>query len=202
MPLAFAGFPHADGRILGFALAPSADGLMDDPGFRAALRAIAPMDGGTGRRVLRLHRFGLTLSPTLEPAKVSLDPALYTATSSTFASVTPIVLDRHLKQDGPARQTEIAAQIAAACRNIGLPDPQVVVPDKHSAVEGAVSAEPAGRSPDWMRWRLPTSLASRTLTHAVIRFSERVDGPMILGAGRFVGLGLCRPVDAEGPHVP
>jgi CRISPR-associated protein Csb2 len=45
-----------------------------------------------------------------------------------------------------------------------------------------------------MRWRLPSSLASRFLTHAVIRFSEPVEGPVILGAGRFVGLGLCRPI--------
>jgi CRISPR-associated protein Csb2 len=46
-----------------------------------------------------------------------------------------------------------------------------------------------------MRWQVPASLASRALTHAVIRFSEPVAGPVILGAGRFVGLGLCRPLD-------
>ena len=49
-----------------------------------------------------------------------------------------------------------------------------------------------------MNWRLPPSLASRQLTHAVIRFAEPIDGPVILGAGRFVGLGLCRPLDSEG----
>lgn len=48
-----------------------------------------------------------------------------------------------------------------------------------------------------MRWKLPGSLASRQLTHAVIRFPETVRGSVLLGAGRFVGLGLCRPLDAE-----
>lgn len=45
-----------------------------------------------------------------------------------------------------------------------------------------------------MRWQLPRSLVGRFLTHAVIRFSQPVEGPVILGAGRFVGLGLCRPI--------
>jgi CRISPR-associated protein Csb2 len=104
------------------------------------------------------------------------------------------VLDRHLKEEGAVRQEEIISQIKSACVNAGLPEPDVIVPDKHSAIEGAPSAQPSGKAPEWMRWRLPSSLASRFLTHAVIRFSEPVEGPVILGAGRFVGLGLCRPI--------
>ena len=45
-----------------------------------------------------------------------------------------------------------------------------------------------------MRWQLPRALDGRFLTHAIIRFSQPVEGPVILGAGRFVGLGLCRPI--------
>jgi CRISPR-associated protein Csb2 len=82
-----------------------------------------------------------------------------------------------------------------ACRNVGLPKPEIVVADKHPAVEGIPSAYPSGKAPAWMRWRLPSALASRQLTHAVIRFAEPVAGPVILGAGRFVGLGLCLPLD-------
>ena len=114
-----------------------------------------------------------------------------------FATVTPIALDRHLKQKGEARLEEVATQIARCCRNIGLPEPDAVGPDKHSAIEGAPSAYPSGKSPAWTNWRLPRSLASRQITHAVIRFAEPVEGPVILGAGRFVGLGLCRPLDNE-----
>jgi CRISPR-associated protein Csb2 len=173
------------------------------------MRSLSPVDEERGRRILTLtsksgtsavSAFSIGLSPTFEPPtdKRSLDPALYTGSASVFATVTPIVLDRHLKESGAARQEEAAGQIAMACRNIGLPEPKAVVIDKHSAVEGAPSAYPSGNSPHWMNWRLPRSLASRQLTHAVIRFAEPIDGPVILGAGRFVGLGLCRPVEVEG----
>jgi CRISPR-associated protein Csb2 len=210
IPLAFAGFPYADGHVMGFALIPPADGGIEaDGAFRKVMRNLSPVDEERGRRILTLtsksgtsasSAFSIGLSPTFEPPadKRSLNPALYTGTASVFATVTPIVLDRHLKETGAARQEESAGQIATACRNIGLPEPEAVVVAKHSAIEGAPAAYPSGKSPRWMNWRLPPSLASRQLTHAVIRFAEPIDGPVILGAGRFVGLGLCRPVDSEG----
>jgi CRISPR-associated protein Csb2 len=210
IPLAFAGFPYADGHVMGFALIPPADdGIEADGAFRKVMRNLSPVDEERGRRILTLtsksgtsasSAFSIGLSPTFEPPadKRSLDPALYTGPAFVFATVTPIVLDRHLKEKGAARQEESAGQIVAACRNIGLPEPEAVVVDKHSAIEGAPSAYPSGKSPRWMNWRLPPSLASRQLAHAVIRFAEPIDGPVILGAGRFVGLGLCRPIDREG----
>ena len=208
VPLAFTGFPYADGHIMGFALVPPRDSaILDDENFRRALRKLAPVDED-GRRILTLKTkkgmpsgdaFSIKLSPTFEvPAnKRSLDPALYIRPARTFATVTPIVFDRHLKAKGAARQEEIARQIAVACRNVGLPKPEAVVADKHSAIEGAPSAYPSAKSPPWMRWRQPRSLASRQLTHAVIRFAQPVEGPVILCAGRFMGLGLCRPLNAE-----
>ena len=208
--LPFVGFPHADGHVMGFAIIPPQDSdILDDDVFRKALRELAPVDENLGRRKLTVNTkegtdsetaFSIHLSPTFEPpiGKRSLDPELYTRSSSTFGTVTPIALDRHLKKKGAERQEEMAAQIVAACRNVGLPEPEAVVPDKHSAIEGAASAYASGKSPSWMRWSLPSSLTSRQLTHAVIRFPQPVDGPVILGAGRFMGLGLCRSLDPEG----
>jgi CRISPR-associated protein Csb2 len=195
VPLAFAGFPYADGHLLGFALVPPrGSGLLEDKDFLQVMRKIAPYVATEERRALRLHCFGLELSPTLDPGKRSLDSVLYAQAASVFATITPIVLDRHLKEKGAARQEEIISQIKSACINAGLPEPDIAVPDKHSAMEGAPSAQPSGKAPDWMRWRLPPSLTGRLLTHAVLRFSQPVEGPVILGAGRFVGLGLCRPI--------
>ena|ERR1700722_7168200 len=208
VPLAFTGFPHADGNVMGLALVPPrSSSIISDENFRKALRAIAPVDDNYERRILALktkegtphdQAFSVALSPTFEAPKRSLDPTLYVNRARTFATVTPIVLDRHLKKKGEARQEEIKAQIVVACRNIGLPEPEEVVADKHSAFEGVPSAYPSGKSPSWTRWRLPRSIANRQLTHAVIRFAAPVDGPVLLGAGRFVGLGLCRPLDPEG----
>jgi CRISPR-associated protein Csb2 len=213
VPLAFAGTSaYADGHVLGFALVPPRESdaehsLWRNAEFLQAMRKIAPVSRETGRRELhwhegreamRLRSFELMLSPTLEPVKKSLSPGFYTAKARTYATVTPVVLDKHLKGKKPEeRQQEIEIQIKAACRNIGLPEPARVVPDKHSSIAGAPSAQPSGRSPDWTRWRVPQSLASRPLTHAVIQFAEAVDGPLILGAGRFVGLGLCMAIDSK-----
>ena len=39
-------------------------------------------------------------------------------------------------------------------------------------------------------------------SHAVIEFGPKVEGPIILGAGRFRGYGLCRPFFEGGEdHV-
>jgi len=210
IPLPFVGFRHADGHIMGFALIPPHDSqILDDQDLRKVLRQLAPIDDERGRRILQLRPngqtavqtpFSIDLSPTFEaPAgRRSLDPSLYLGPARTFATVTPIVLDRHLKKKGAARQQEMADQIASACRNSGLPEPEAVVCDKHAALEGVPSAMPSGKAPPWTGWRLPQSLASRQLTHAVIRFAGPVDGPVLLGAGRFSGLGLCRPVDRDG----
>lgn len=207
IPLAFIGFPYADGSVLGYALVPpTGNPILEHEALRRALRTLAPLDGEKGRRLLTIRTragtpshqaFSIELSPGFEALKASLDSARYAARARTFATVTPIALDRHLKSKGEARQHEIEAQVAAACSRIGLPAPLQVVADKHTAITGAPSAYPSGSSPAWMGWRLPTSLATRQLTHAVIRFAEPVDGPMILGAGRFVGLGLCLPINRE-----
>lgn len=206
IPLSFVGFPHADGNVLGFAIVPPRTGaVLEDPDFRTALRAVARMDEERGRRVLTIktsegassdHAFSIELSPSFEPPANlrSLDPRLYLKGAREFATVTPIVLDRHLKAKGDEREAEMRDLIAQACRNVGLPAPEVIVPAKHSAVEGAPSAYPSGSAPSWLRWRLPPSLASRQLTHAVIRFPQEVAGPVLLGAGRHFGLGLCRPL--------
>jgi CRISPR-associated protein Csb2 len=208
--LPFVGFPYADAHVMGFALVPPQDGaILNDPAFLSALRALALLDEEQGRRVMTIKPrdgtpsaggFAIALAPTLEPppGKRSLDPALYTQRARTFATVTPVVLDRHLKEHPAARAEEIRTQIAAACENVGLPRPDEVAADKHSAFEGAPSAYPSAGSPAWMRWRQPPSIASRQLTHAVVRFATPVEGPVILGAGRFLGLGLCRPLDPEG----
>lgn len=211
-PLAFLGSQYSDGRVFGFALIPPAESaLLNDATFQNAIRKIAPWNEPEDRRELRLDHFGLTLTPSGEGARRSLDPSPYVAMAKTWATCTPIVLDRHLKSAGnAARDREMCGLIARACRNIGLPEPRrveqggsgeefAIAAGKHSAIGGAPSAYPSRRAPAWMRWRLPRSLADRQMTHAVLQFDEPVQGPVILGAGRFVGLGLCRALDA-GEH--
>ena len=202
VPMAFAGYPHADGRLFGFALVPTAQtALRDVPGLRTAFEAIAPYDHGSERRVVELkylpQRKPLLLSPAGAASKRSLEPGPYLQPARVWASLTPIVLDRHLKRYDEAKIREL---IARSCTNIGLPrpDPGRIQVGKHSAVEGAPPAWPRSDAPPWTRWRVPGPLASRSLTHAVIDFGTAVAGPVMLGAGRYFGLGLCRPLGGAG----
>jgi CRISPR-associated protein Csb2 len=197
-PLAFLGSAYASGVVFGFALIPPRDkDLLRDPDFQRAVRAVA-RPGKDERRTIVLDRRGLAFAVGGETERRSLDPSRYVAAARRWASATPIVLDRHLKEAGnEAREAELASLIRRACVNAGLPEPVCIAAGKHSAIEGAPSAYPSGGEPRWMRWRLPDSLASRQLTHTLIEFDRPVRGPVLLGAGRFVGLGLCLPLDPE-----
>jgi CRISPR-associated protein Csb2 len=215
VPLADVGFAQSDASIHGFALiAPRGISLLDIPGFRKAAAAVAPYDDRTRTRRLRL--FGDGWSFTLQlggdgRGLASLGESRYLGPSKTWATVTPLVIDRHLKSANAAKRAiEVEDLIAKSCENIGLPGATevgasgaghapVILADKHSAIVAAPSAAPSGGNPDWMRWRLPDRFASRTLTHAVVRFPVAVEGPVILGAGRFIGLGLCLPITLGAP---
>ena len=197
-PMAFAGFPHADGRVLGFALIPPRGTALDHiEGFRAAFEDVARYRPGEERRVLKLEGQPLNEPLHLAPApndrtrKRSLSSGPYLRPSRIWASATPIVLERHLKRKDEA---EIRELVARACENAGLPrpDPDRIWVGKHSAVDGIPPARPLAGEPPWTRWKAPKSLVSRQLVHAVIEFEQEVAGPVLLGAGRFTGLGLCR----------
>ena len=201
-PMAFAGFSHADGRMLGFALIPPADTTLSDiPGFRAAFEKIAPYEREKERRVLTLTgsplRGSLRLAPAPEDTarKQSLSSEPYLKRSRLWASATPIVLERHPKRKDDAERREL---VANACENAGLPrpDPNRILVGKHSAVQGMPPARPLAGEPSWSRWQTPKPLASRPLIHAVIDFERDVPGHVLLGAGRFTGLGLCRGLES------
>ena len=219
VPLTFNGFPYADGRLLGLALVPPAQAkLLQDPSFLTVLRSLAPMDPASGRRLwsMTLGRAGeksleIALWPTLQASRRSLDPDLYLRLDGkparTFGSVTPVVLEHHPKGSGITREDGILEQIAQACHHAGLPDIErtgvdgrrTVAAGQTSSFEGIPPASPRSGSPNWERWQLPPYLAGRPLVHAVITFREPVAGPVLLGAGRHLGLGLFRPLRGSQP---
>lgn len=200
-PMAFAGVPHADGHTMGYALIPPAGaGLRAIPGFRKAFEAVAPYYRDNERRELVLNGEPLPepllLAPVGSEPRASLAAGPYLGPARIWASVTPLVLDRHLKRKDDGETRELAAR---ACENAGLPrpEPDRIRIDKHSAVEGMPSARPPAGAPPWMQWKTPKALASRPLVHAVIDFGRDIRGPVLLGAGRFTGLGLCRGLSAD-----
>lgn len=148
---------------------------------------------------LRMGRLGAwRLAPTIfPPADPGLRPATWLGPAHRWHTVTPIALDRFpgrlfsADASAQARARDCAAKIIAqSCVHLGLPAPARVRVSTDSAVPGA----PA--SPRFPRFSI--GARPRVLIHAEIRFDELVCGPVLVGAGRYVGLGLCLPCD----HAP
>lgn len=98
--------------------------------------------------------------------------------SCQWGSVTPIALDRWPKKHYPAEQI-----IVESLHRMGLPTPLSVECSNLSAFIGACPTN-----------RYHTRKQNRQLTHAVIRWDKPVAGPLLIGAERFFGGGLCRPI--------
>ena len=111
----------------------------------------------------------------------------YRGAAERWATVTPVVLPGHLSGRGLARrQTKLVlkslvhAGIMTSVAEIHLqPDP--IFP----------GAERAGC------YHVPEYLRRFTRTHAIITFSEPVVGPVVIGAGRYIGLGLMAGLDEQ-----
>jgi len=188
VPMAFVGHPHADGHLLGLA---------------AALPAGLPAE--ERRQVLRvLERVGELKMADLGVWNLAreagarrpwnLRPEAWTAHpegATHWSTVTPVAFDRHPKaKDRDEYQREVTEVIAAACMAIGLPRPREVIV---TAVSAHLGVPPAHVFPRLVR----KDGSERRHGHAILVFDEPVQGPVMIGAGRYRGYGVCRPMEAE-----
>jgi CRISPR-associated protein Csb2 len=202
LPLAFTGSEFADGHLLGLAIAFPRDVPARERG--SVLRPLLYDRNGQPAEIrLTLGRLGVwTLRQeerTVPPLALRSETWCQTAEPThTWASVTPVVLNRHSKLDPDADRAgwfaEITGIVAASCEHSGLPRPVEIDIDKTSWHEGAPRARPgAGGFP-----LLPGKPGSpaRQQVHVWLRFADPVHGPVILGAGRYRGYGLCKPISS------
>lgn len=186
--------PHCAYAALPYVAAPYADGHL--LGVAVVLpREIASEDR---RRILTvcglLEEIGLGQklgSWKVEPAEENsitggLRPLSWQQASRFWATATPIVLDRFPKK---SRSTE--SILRECCRNVGLPEPVEILHQPFEVLKGSQAVP---------RFRLqrPGEKRARWGLHAALRFESQVEGPVLLGAGRYFGLGLLRPVQSEG----
>lgn len=174
------GHLQAHGDILGVAIAVSPDldrgvlgpllrlcGFDRDPEAGPRLRCLVVP--GVGR--FRLER---------ADGRRTLDPQRWSATDSTWQSVLPIVVDHH-----PRRNYTPADAIADGCEFAGLDRPARVEVHPTSKVPGAPylvardRQRPNGHTPP--------------AYHATLHFPRPVQGPVVVGHLRHLGLGLCLP---------
>jgi len=187
VPLPFVGAPYADGHLLGLALVMPSDASYErQDGILRALAAA--LDPDTDALTLPAPG-GRTVSFAVEDRAApprALRPSTWARGSRTWATTTPIVLDRMPPRRTRDRDAFMRCEIGRACERISLPHPTHVAVGDVSPLVGVPHA--AAFPP------LPTKSGQRRRhVHAVIRFATPVAGPVILGAGRFRGLGLLRP---------
>jgi CRISPR-associated protein Csb2 len=202
VPLAQVGTDQADGRLMGLAIVLP---------HRAAAPLGAALRGAVRECLDRLQARSLPMPMTLTlgdlgawcieirrpPHGLVHNPARYAGPSRLWATITPIVLDRFPKARLPAE-----AIVADASRRIGLPRPFNVRLSRMSQTRGVPASRASNSFQDARAWSLPTRrdasprpIEAHLITHAIIEYREPVCGPVLLGAGRFVGLGLCQPID-------
>lgn len=198
LPLPHVGHEHADGHLLGLAMAlPRGIPTVER---RRCLRDLLYDAYGEPRDIeLTMGRIGTwrVALDDRESRPVALIQETWTAAppyppATRWATVTPIVLDRHPKsKDSEQYWVQVETTVRQSCRRIGLPEPADVMLSPVSMFIGV---------PHVRRFPLMQRKTGGNLhrTHAVITFPEPVQGPVLLGAGRYRGHGLCRPFRHEG----
>ncbi|MGH9182805.1 MAG: type I-G CRISPR-associated protein Csb2 [Acidimicrobiales bacterium] len=174
--------PHADGRVLGVALAIPRDSGVTEADLHRCL--VAPQQGtGLDHLVLgRLGKIGLLHDHGGRRAE-GLAAARWTRPARWWATATPLVLDRFPK---PGRD-DVGALVADALVTAGYPRPVDVRVSRTAFLPGAPVL---GRSAVQRRAGMPV----RPWCHAWVRFPEAVAGPVIAGSMRFRGVGLFAPL--------
>ena len=192
-PLPHVGREHADGHLLGVGVAVP---RMVDPIEQA--RCIGPllyddMLGELRETELKMGAVGVwrICMENRDRPPMALQSDVWTRSSRRWATVTPIVLDRHSKSDDERIVWKEAEEtIASACERVGLTRPSEVI---LSPVSIFVGSPHARQFPCLQR----KTGGNRHHTHAIITFENQVSGPVLVGAGRYRGYGLCRPWSDE-----
>lgn len=195
---------HADGSIQGCAIVlPRTLAALDR---RAIFKLVARWERDRAIDTARTLSLGHGGMKPVEIRRVdvadkwSLTPSSWCRPATRFITATPIALDRHpgnlrsnLEHTAHRAAAEAQRSIAEACVRIGLPSP--------CSVEISVAPMVAGAQPvhAFLPWPSIPGRVRRVRVHADLRFDEPVRGPVILGAGRYFGLGLCLPVDEDKP---
>jgi CRISPR-associated protein Csb2 len=221
LAIPFVGHRHADGHIMGLAIALPRNIPAEERGRWLAPLLVNPQTGEAEPREIQLWGrdlpgWSVQLEDRLSPPRM-LRNETWTRPATTWASVTPVVLDRFPKSsrsdDRAAWDREVRSLVAASCTHAGLPSPIEVDVDS--------TAWHAGVPRAWCKQRLlrpsrgdhkqtefgdgfpplpvKPSRPSRPQVHVWLRFDRHVAGPVLIGAGRFLGYGLCKPIEQSEP---
>ncbi len=178
VPLANVAFPHSTGELMGVALVLPRSFTREER--RACWRAAESIE----RLAMPWGVWAVALADG-EEDRHALLPGTWTRESAVWATITPFVFDRYPKEPFGEEAEEF---VRHAFIRSGFPAPVEV--DLHynpwlAGVPRASEFPPA---------RARQGKPQRYHCHARVRFEQKVEGPLLAGAGRFYGYGLFRQV--------
>ena len=170
------GYPRSRGRIHGLA-------LWLPPGCDSVLRQRI-RDAAFGIRRLTGRGIDVSVTPRdNEPRPLAANPNRWIRSSRCWATAFPALHERRHRLD--------LAEVSRWCEHAGLPAPTRFRSARSPLVRGAADLAPVEINRPG-KPGLPYS-------HVRIWFERPVAGPVVIGAGRQRGLGLCVPVeDTDG----
>lgn len=177
IPLPFAGYEHADGRLLAVGIVLPREISSKDR--RSVLRVCSLLETLNLREAL--SSWTIEISGFDQPQK-TLRPSTWSGPSLMWSTVTPILLDRFPKKD-----LSVEAILTTACERVGLPKPFNIEHQPYSTVRGVPPV------PEFRLLRIEGD-RPRWGVHATFKFEVPVRGPVVIGAGRYFGLGLMKPI--------
>ena len=205
-PLPYVDAQYADGHIMGLAIALPRH-MAADGEVRRVIGSLLFTERGKDKHV---HLWRGKCNDKIEDeenclwdwkltreTRPSLAEALRTKTwtraSRTWASVTPLVLHHHPKKH---RSSDTERIVREAFQSARLPEPETVTIQPVSAFRGA------GHALSLPEFTEGGAGLCRYQVHCVVRFPVPVEGPVLVGRGRFRGYGLFRPFGKEERGEP
>lgn len=203
------GHAHAHGRILGAAVALPLRGNLDDTEYRElrtqVLRGLGRWrDDGGKLRLSSRHELSCRMTDDDDPT-IGLHGETWSRPSAVWVSATPVALARHPgkrrhRDSNAVVEERLAEVVRQACGHAGLPEPVEVATSADGFIAGAIGAP---KYPPFRQFdRTHGQRIARALVHVALRFETPVAGPLTIGAGRYRGLGLLRPVSSNERRSP
>lgn len=202
VPLPNVGSRYSDGALLGLAVVLPRTISAEER--RHVLRAL----GNFQNRGHHLHlgRIGQWQLERVAASTLlrSLQPDRFLQSARRWASVTPVVLGHFPKE---LTGSEAEGVVRRACPLVGLPEPVLVRLSRVSPVLGTASSthfstlstrgKPVSAQFSHGQYCLPRTDRDgnpvRLRVHALLEFDQPVRGPVLIGAGRYLGMGLFLP---------
>jgi CRISPR-associated protein Csb2 len=169
--------PFADGELLGVGLLLPRE--LCDADYEALIGALGSWLTSGGHVDLGPIRW--TLEIAHDDHRASLRDTRYAGSAAAWASVTPIVFDRH-----PRRTLGVEDVVRSMCRDVGLPSPRGVEVTPAGWLTGGAASREHGLGQR-------SYLARCFISHLRVEWPRKVPGPIVLGRGRYFGLGVMLP---------